>query len=267
MTILAPSVSRYSLIADAATTIAAMVESADNPWGRRLHDALRCAMYAESAYPVAPYVPVSHEDFRPDAPKRPDMPDVEALSASGVLDKLQDAGYVTVHNAWRETASEAYLSDGRTVTAVHVIQPFALVAVKYSWSPEADRRATISGYGAADRWEIADRTYTVPAGWYLVGEIGDYNVTELVGVAGIDGDRTDWACWLDGLEGFGASYCAAACPSCGNRWLAYGDSWRFMPDECDADAWDFEEAQDIDETTGTIACPACGTGRVAFDIF
>jgi hypothetical protein len=30
---------------------------------------------------------------------------------------------------------------------------------------------------------------------------------------------------------------------------------------------DFEEAQEIDETTGTIACPACGTGRVGFDVF
>lgn len=117
---------------DAAETIAVMVESADNPWGRRLNDALRLAMFAESVYPVAPCAPVAREDFGPDAPTRSDMPDVEAPSVSGVLDKLQDAGYVTVHNAWRETSSEAYLSDGRTVTAVHVIRPFALVTVKYS---------------------------------------------------------------------------------------------------------------------------------------
>jgi len=267
MTILTASVSRYSLTVDAAETIAAMLESADNPWGRRLNDALNLAMFAESAYPVAPYAPVSREDFRPHGPKRSDMPDVEAPSVSGVLDKLQDAGYVTVHNAWRETSSEAYLSDGRTVTAVHVVRPFVLVTVKYSWSPEANHRAIVTGYGSADRWEIADRSHTVPAGWYLVGEIGDYNMFDLVGVAGIDGEHADWACWLDGLEGFGASHCTAGCQACGARWLAYGDSWHFTADECDADPWEFEEAHEIDETTGTIACPGCGTGRVAFDIF
>lgn len=267
MTTLTASVSRYSLTVDAAETITVLAENADNPWGRRLDEALRLAMFAESAYPVAPYAPVSREDFHPDAPKRSGMPDVAAQSVSEMLDNLQDAGYVTVHNAWRETSSETYLSDGRIVTAVHVVRPFALVTVKYSWSREANRRVIATGYGSADRWEIADRSYTVPAGWYLVGEIGDYNMFSLVGVAGINEEHTDWACWLYGLEGFGASYCAARCQSCGARWLAYGDSWHFTADECDADAWDFEEVQEIDETTGTIACPACGTGRVGFDIF
>lgn len=267
MTILTPSVSRYSLTVDAAETIAALVESADNPWGRRLDDVLRLAMVAESAYPVAPYAAVSHEDFLPGAAKRSDMPDVAAFSVAGVLDKLQDAGYVTVHNAWRETSSEAYLSDGRIVTAVHVLRPFVLVTVKYSWSPEADRRAMMTDHGSADQWDIADRSYTVPAGWYLVGETGDYNMFDLVGVAGIDSEHDDWTCWLDDLEGFGASYCAAGCQTCGARWLAYGDSWHFAADGCDADPWDFEEADEIDETTGTIACPACGTGRAGFDIY
>jgi len=216
---------------------------------------------------VAPYAQVTREDFRPDRPQRTDMPDVEAPSVSGVLDKLQDAGYVIMHNAWRETSSDAYLSHGRIVTAVHVLRPFALVTITCSWSPEANRRAMVTGYGSADRWEIADRSYVVPAGWYLVGEIGDYTMFDLVGVAGIDAEHDDWACWLDGLEGFGASYCAAGCQSCDARWLAYGDSWHFTADECDTDPWDFEEAQEIDETTATIACPACHTGRVGFDIF
>lgn len=266
MTILIPAVSRYSLTVDAAETITAMVENADNPWGRRLEDALRFAMCAESVYAIAPYATVPHEAFRPDGPERPDMPSVDAPSVSMVLDKLQLAGYVTVHNAWHETSSEAFLSDGRTVTAVHVMRPFALVAVKYSWSAAANRRAVVYGHSYADQWEITDRSYTVPTGWYLVGEVGDYQVN-LVGVAALNGERPDWACWLDGIEGFGASHCAAGCQSCGARWLAYGDSWHFEPDDCAAAAWDFDDADDIDETTGTIACPACDTGRVAFDIF
>lgn len=267
MTILVPSVSRYSLTVDAAATIAVMVENADNPWGRRLDDALKFAMCAESAYPVAPYADLSHEDFRTDAPARPDMPNVAAPSVSGVLNKLQDAGHVTVRTAWRETSSEAYLSDGRTVTAVHVVRPFALVEVTYSWSAEAHHRLVVSGCSSADGWEITDRSYIVPAGWYLVGEVGDYLKLDLVGVAGMASDCADWACWLDNLDGFGVSYCAAGCQSCGAQWLAGAGSWHFQPDECAADPWEFDDADEIVETTGTIACPACGAGRVAFDVF
>jgi hypothetical protein len=264
MTILNPSVSQYSLTVDAAETIAVMVESADNPWGRRLEDALRFAMGGQCVYPVAPYAAVSHEDFRPDAPE---LPIVENPSVSGVLDKLQAAGYLTVHDVWRETSSEAYLSDGRIVTALHVARPFALVAVKYQFSAEADHLVVRRGFGHPDHWEITDRSHIVPAGWYLVGETGDYNMIDLSGVAGMDDARADWICWLADLEGFGATRCAAGCDACDRRWLAESGSWHFEADDCDAGSWDFDDAEDIHEPAGTVACPACAIGRVGFSIF
>ncbi|MCE7007085.1 hypothetical protein LWC34_30285 [Kibdelosporangium philippinense] len=241
-----------------------MIDNADNLWGRRLRDALTFATVAGSpAYAVSPYVRAGLPDFRPDLPERPDMPDVEDRSVAGVLDKLQAAGYVTTRTMLRETSSQSYLSDGRTVTAVQVLRPFALVGVEYQWSREADSRAIRYGHAYADRWEITDRSYIVPAGWYLVGEIGDYTA-ELVGVAGMDGDTDGW---VFELEGFDASQCAAGCQSCGARWMAYGGSWHFDADDCDADAWDFDDADDIDDTSNTVACPACGIGRVGFDIY
>jgi hypothetical protein len=260
MTILKTSVSRFSLTVDAADTITAMVDNADNPWGRRLHDALMSALYADTAYAVTPYVRVALEDFRPDVPEHPDMPDVADRDVSGVLDKLHDAGYLTVRTVVHETSSEGYLSDGRIITAVHVTRPFVLVSVDYRFSRDANSRAIRFGHAYADQWEITDRSYIVPAGWYLVGEVGDY-VTELSGVAGMDGDPD--GCVFE-LEGFGASYCAAECAACGARWSAECGSWHFRADECDADAWYFDDADTVDDTTGTVACPACDTGRVGF---
>ena|SRR5438067_165376 len=263
MTILEACVSRFSLTVDACDTITVMVDSADNPWGRRLHDALDFALCAESAYAVTPYEGFGVADFRPDAPDRTDMPDVADRFVSGVLGKLQAADYVTARTVLHETSSQAYLSDGRTVTAVQVHRPFALVGVEYRFSCEAQSRVIRYGHAYADRWEITGRSYIVPAGWYLVGETGDYT-SELAGVAGMDNDP-------DGvvfeLEGFDASECAAGCQSCGARWLAYADSWHFEPDDCDAAPWDFDDADGIDEGTNTVACPACGTGRVGFMIF
>ncbi|MFD2414810.1 hypothetical protein [Amycolatopsis pigmentata] len=260
MTILEASVSRFSLTVDARDTITLMVDNADNPWGRRLHDALDFALCAESACVVTPYERVGMEDFRPDAPTRHDVAD---RFVADVLDKLQAEGYTTARTVFHETSSETYLSDGRTVTAVQVHRPFALVGVEYQFSREAHSRAVRYGHAYADRWEITGRSYIVPAGWYLVGEIGDYT-SELVGVAGMDGDP-------DGvvfeLEGFDASECAAGCQACGARWLAYADSWHFEPDDCDTAPWDFDDADGIDETTNTVACPACRIGRVGFMIF
>lgn len=264
MTILDASVSRYSLTVDASETINVMLDNADNSWGRRLHDALDFAMVpGTTAYAVAPYVRAELSDFRPDELERQDMPDVGDRFVSGVLDKLQAAGYVSTRDVLRETSGQAYISDGRSVTAVEVLKPFALIGVEYQFTREATSRVIRYGHAYADRWEISDRSYIVPAGWYLVGEVGDYT-PELVGVAGMYGDPD--GCVFE-MEGFGASECAAGCGSCGARWLAYADSWHFRPDDCDADAWDFDDADDIDETTNTVACPVCATGRVGFDIF
>jgi hypothetical protein len=266
MAILEASVSRYSLEADVSDTIATLVDSAENPWGRRLRDALEFAMYAETAYVVAPYAGLGLDDFRPGIADRPDMPDVADRSVCGVLDKLRNEGYVNLRTVLHETSSNSYLSDGRIITAVEVLRPFALVAVQYRFSREANRRVVTDGHAYADRWQFGDRSYIVPAGWYMVAETGDY-VTRLDGVIGMDAMSDDTVCWLDSLEGFSASHCAAGCQDCGARWMAWSGSWHFDPDDCVADAWDFDDADDFDDTAGTVACPSCGTGRVAFDIF
>lgn len=274
MTILEVSVSRYSLVVDTADTIRAMLENAGTSWGRRLHDALAFAVSEDVAYAVAPYSAVALEDFRPDAPISPDRPDVADRCTDGVLRELERAGFLTTRTVWCETSSEAYLSDGRTVTAVHVVCPFALVGVRYWLTSDAHHRVVLTGHAYADRWEITDRTYQVPAGWYLVGETGDYT-SSLVGVAGMTrGDDTDphstadgLTCWLDDVEGFGASYCAAECPSCHARWMAQSGSWHFRPDDCDVNGWNFDDATDFDEEHSTVACPSCGSGRVSFMIF
>ncbi|UJW32619.1 hypothetical protein L3Q67_02175 [Saccharothrix sp. AJ9571] len=243
---------------DASDTIAVMVDGADNPWGRRLYDALSLATYADSAYVVGPYANVGLRDFRPDAPQWPDVAD---RTVSGVLGNLQAAGHLTARTVLHETSSEGYLSDGRAVTAVHVVRPFALVAVHYRFSREADSRAIRYGHAYADQWNITDRSYIVPTGWYLVGEVGDYRA-ELSGVAGMNADPDGF---VFELEGFGASTCSAECGSCGARWSAESGSWHFRAEECDADGWNFDDA-DVDETTGTVSCPACSAGRVGFAI-
>ncbi|MEC3974335.1 hypothetical protein [Amycolatopsis sp. H20-H5] len=248
---------------DASETISVMLDNADKPWGRRLDEALRFAMVSGSpTYAVSPYVRAELSDFRPDLPQRPDMPDVEGNSASDVLAKLEAAGYVDTRTVVHETSGQAYLSDGRTVTAVQVLRPFALVGVWCGFSPAANSRVIRYGHAYADRWTITDRSYIVPAGWYLVGETGDYTDT-LVGVAGMNSDPDGW---VFELEGFGASECSAGCESCDARWVAYADSWHFRPEDCDADAWHFDDADDFD-TANTIACPSCRTGRVGFFIF
>lgn len=262
MTMLEACVSQFSLTVDATDTIQALVDSSDHPWGRRLHDALKFATYAECVYAVEPHARVELVDFRPDAPKYPDVAD---RSVSGVLGELQAAGYVDTCDVLQEDAGQTYLSEGRTVTAVHVVRPFALVGVDYRFSREANSRAIRYGHAYADRWEITERAYTVPAGWYLVGETGDFTAA-LVGVAGIMGDSDDLLCSLFEIEGFGASTCLAGCGSCGTRWSAESGTCHFRPDDCDADAWDFDDAADVDDESGTVACPACATGRVGFSI-
>lgn len=270
MAILEASVSRYSLMVDASDSIRAMLDSAGTPWGRRLHEALMFAMSESVACAVGPCSPVTPEDVRPDSSTHADLPDVADRSVGGVLRRLRGAGFLDTHTVWVETSSEAYLSDGRTVTAVHVVRPFALVGVHYWLTFGARQQVVATGYADADRWKITDRTYIVPAGWYLIGETGDYE-TSLVGVAGMardDGCDADiLTCWLAEVEGFSASSCAAECASCGARWMAQSGSWHFRADECDADNWDFDDAADVDEECNTVACPSCGTGRVGFMIF
>src|SRR4051794_5077628 len=101
MAILKPVVSQYELSVDAAETVQVMVDSADNPWGRRLFDALTFAVRDPSVvYAVAPYAAVHSSDFAPEASPR-DMPRVDAGSIGDVLWKLADAGFVSVRDVLR----------------------------------------------------------------------------------------------------------------------------------------------------------------------
>ncbi|MCK2239771.1 MULTISPECIES: hypothetical protein [unclassified Crossiella] len=265
MTILETSVSRFSLTVDVSDTVAVMIDNADTPWGRRLHEALALATSADTAYAVTPYVSVGLDDFRPDAPQRPDRPDVADCHVSGVLGKLAAARYLTARTELRESSSESYLSDGRTVTSVAVHRPFALVEVDYWLRRDANRPTSQYGYAYARRWEISHRSHIVPAGLYLIGETGDH-VPRLTGVAGVEANRTDLVSHLFDLEGFGASTCDADCDACGAQWRAECGSWHFRAEDCPTDAWYFDDAAGIDDTTGTIACPACRAGRVGFAI-
>jgi hypothetical protein len=108
----------------------------------------------------------------------------------------------------------------------------------------------------------------VGTGWYVLGLVGDV-VSELVGVAAVgdDADPETLTHWAYGVAGFGASCCLAGCGTCGARWRAEGASWRFDPDTDDgggAAGFDFDDADGFDDDT--IACPACRTGRVGFDV-
>ncbi|MFC0105537.1 hypothetical protein [Kibdelosporangium aridum] len=260
MVIPEPCVQQFSLTVDVAETIGLMVENADNPWGRRLHDALSFAMAGDVVFAVSPYVAVPHAVFAPDAQRdSADIWEVGGRSVCDVLGSLEKAGLISTRTVLHESPSETYLSDGRIVTAVNVLRPFALVSVAYRRSSQA--RFTL---GYADTWEITDRSYIVPVGWYLVGEVGEY-VYDLSGVAGVAGDSDDTLCWLFDIEGFDASHCSAGCSSCGSRWAAESGSWTFDPDCCDACTWSFDDAEDFEDNT--IGCPQCRTGRVGFMIF
>lgn len=265
MTIFETSVSKYSLAVDASESLSVMVEAAGNSWGRRLYDALTLAMGAGVTFVVNPYVNMSREDFAPSWAGFPETPAVGGPRVDRVLANLEDAGYVSSRTVLHETPSNAYLSDERVVTAVQVLRPFALVSVAYGWSPGADRRILRDGSALADRWDVIERSYIVPAGWYLVGETGEF-VFDLACVAGVEGDADDFG-WLFELEGFGVSSCMAGCESCGSRWLAESGSWHFRAEDCVSVDWDFDHADDVDEQTNTVACPQCGAGRVGFMIY
>jgi len=266
MTILNPVVSQYTLTVDAVDTVEVMVDSADNPWGRRLYDALTYAVREPSVvYVVAPYARTDPSDFRPGVASEAGILRVDGRSAAEVLRKLAAVGYVSLGDVVREGASGSYLSDDRIVTSVRVLRAFVLVGVDYSWSSDAERRLSEYGYADADRWSVDGRTYTVPVGCYLVAEVGDYHRMDLAGVAAMDSDCVDW---LFELEGFEATECRAWCAACDTSWRASDGSWHFQPDDTsDGQPWAFDNALDFDETTNTIGCPGCGSGRVHFDIY
>jgi hypothetical protein len=262
------SVARYELCVDAADTIRAVLDCGDTDAGGPLAEALRFACTEFDVLAVPASGPLRPGELLPGHGSA-DVAEVSAHTADNVLSALRQAGYVGAYDLSAETHSEAYLSTGRTLTAVHVLRPFALVAVACSWSnPDADR--------PADRCEITGRSGPVQPGWYVVGVVGDVYGRTVVGAANVEADDSDHpkdtaerlAGWADNVEGFSASHCAAGCNACGARWYAESGSWQFRPDgdsATDVDGWDFDDVDDVDDR-GMIACPACHTGRVGFSI-
>ncbi|WP_148309628.1 hypothetical protein [Kutzneria albida] len=246
MTLSAVSVAPFSLTVSAVDTLRVVLEGGDTARGQLLHDALTFATSEHTAHPVAG-----------DAPVRPQFPrvaadgsvvDVARLDAQDVVTALVDTGYLTARPVWSEPSHDAYLDQGRTVLVIHVLRQFTLTTT------------TVSGQ--------RDRTVVTPVGWYLLALVGDHT-SSLVGATGVDFEDAEAAGnWLVEQEEFGAAHCAAGCDCCGNRWQAEAGEGTFTPDEGDATlVWHFDDAKDVDEERNTIACPACGIGRVGFDIY
>lgn len=114
-------VSQYSLTVDASETVNALVQSADNPWGRRLHDALVQAVSGPgTTFVVQPYVNVRDADWDPAAVENAAPPEVGDRSADRVLKNLEAGGLVSTRTVLHESSSDTYLSEGRSITAVEV---------------------------------------------------------------------------------------------------------------------------------------------------
>ncbi|GAA2778897.1 hypothetical protein [Crossiella cryophila] len=271
MTCVYTHVSDYSLNVDAEETIRAVLAAADRPWGRRLNDALLLAGSEATAYAVAPYAPVPVAALRPDVPPRADRPDIAACDAAGVLRALAGTGLAEVRTVWSEPYTDAYLNTGRQLLAVHVLRPFVVLGMRYWHSREALDRLARHGYVYSDRWEVTERSHIVPAGWYLVGLVGEFLFT-LVGAAAVAFDSDEHpdavaerlALRALDTEGFGAAHCMAECRACGSRWCAESGSWLFRPEgDTDARGWDFDTIGEVSDT-GTVPCPHCKTGQVGF---
>lgn len=241
MTFTAVSVAQFSLTVDAAQTIRTVLDSEDTVRGELLHQALR---FATLKAPVS----VAAADMPLDSDADAVAVEVTGVRIDDVLEKLATAGYVVVKQVWSEDSDSAYLDQARTVTAVHVLRPFTLCTTDPSGRH--------------------DRTQAFPAGWYLLGAVGDHTPT-VVRVAAVEGDDAEsLGDWLVEQEGFLASTCTAGCDTCGNQWTAQAGEWTFAPEEGNSTlVWAFEDAKDVDEQRNTIACPACAVGRVGFHIY
>jgi hypothetical protein len=257
------AVSRYSLTIDTMDTFAALFHAADNENGDLLLDALNTALCGTYVYAVPEGHVRTPESFRISNGELPDLPLLKEPSAEGLLATLETAGYLTARTELFENSEGTYLSEGRAITAVHVTKPFAVVAVKYEYSAAAHDTAVPGRPYHPDIVDITHEAAVVPEGWYLVCELADtYRTPALIGAVGMTELSDDVVAWLFDLEGFGASTCLAGCDNCGGRWRAESGNWEFNPDECDSDAWYFDNAEDF--LKDTIACPSCQTGRVGF---
>jgi hypothetical protein len=293
MSIPQPSVEQYTLELDADETVHAVLDA-----GLRGDDAQALAAVLHAATDGPPVFAAAAEiiagaggDSGIDAAAF--MP-VSASTVDGVLAALAAGGLVVARSVWQERPGQAYLSDGRFFTAVRVLRPFILFTrgddgrwIRFPADPGRQEEDLAAPSTAADTAPQPDqaqahpgaRVGVVPAGWYLVAEVGDL-WPSLVGVTGVDASTVLWSVdvtcpgavaerltsWLAELEGFGASRCDARCDGCDGRWYAEAGSWHFTPDpEVDGVVWDFDDADGF-EPDGTICCPDCRCGRVGFSI-
>jgi hypothetical protein len=300
MSIPQPSVEQYTLELDAEETVHAVLDA-----GLRGEDAWALAAVLRAATDGPPVFAVAAE-ITAGASAGSGIGDVDAAAfvpvtestVDSVLAALAAGGLSVVRSVWRDRPGQAYLSDGRIFTAVRVLRPFILLTrgddgrwIRFPADPGMQEEDLATPHTAADTAPGSDldpvsastsasaRVGVVPAGWYLVAEVGDL-WPSLMGVTGIDTSTVAWSVdvscpgavaerltsWLVELEGFGASRCDARCNGCGDRWYAEAGSWHFTPDpEVDAVAWDFDDADGF-EPDGTICCPDCRCGRVGFSI-
>jgi hypothetical protein len=246
--------SSRSITVDTGHAFSAMLDAADNDHGDLLSDAIHAARGTPWVFAVPADRVVTDEDFRPH-PELSGLDWVAASKPSDMLTMAQRTGCLTARSVLQEGTDRTYLDEGRAVIAVHVTKPFYVVTAErhfVSWaSPEPYE------------WGIGKRTDVVSVGWYLVAEINRKSGA-LMGSAGMTRLPDDIPTWLYSLNGFDASVCFAHCDTCRADWLADYGSWAFRPHRCDAQSWNFEDATDIQ--LDSIECPACGRGRVSFDV-
>jgi hypothetical protein len=262
------TVEQYTLSVDAADTVRAVLETTDTAQGDRLVATLH--RLADSTAPLHVTDPnglVAHRGLPPTRPPGQEPPpQVSASTVDDALAELARVGAVSVYPVWTETSTEAYLSEGRRFTLIQVLRPLVLIRTEHT--PDL--------HPSGQDWRIAERTRTVPTGWYLLGETGDIT-SRIIGAGMLDIPQpdhdTDAHAIAEALtyklvetDGFGASRCDATCRTCHTRWYAESGSWHFTPDhDQNASAWDYDDADDFHDD-GTITCPACRDGRVGFTV-
>jgi hypothetical protein len=246
--------SSQSITVDTGDTFTAMLDAADNNHGDLLSDAICTALKTGWAYAAPAECPVTNVDLRP----HPDQSSLQWVSAHkpyDILKAVESTGCLAVQLVLQEGIGRTYLSEGRSVSAVQVTKPFYVLT--------AERQVVSWTSSEPYQWVVGHRSDIVPAGCYLVAEIDDRRST-LVVVAGMNQLPDNVPAWLSNLNGFHASVCLAHCDTCHADWLADDGRLTFRPVHCDAAPWKFGDAEDVRQDS--IACPACGDGRVRFEV-
>jgi hypothetical protein len=250
-----PEVSLFALQVDTTETIMAVLDAGvRDPASEALTAVLQAAeagavIAARHAEPI----------------KSSGMPPTRVSTVDELIAALGTAKLIAARSIWWETTAEAYLSEGRSLTLIQIRLPVAVFRHADEQRAADEQQPT----------EPARLLAFIPAGFYMIGEVGDI-VMKFVGAAGVDlGPMTRandthpsevaerLAAWAVEVEGFGASRCDAECSACRHRWYAEAGSWHFRP-ESDGTDWHYDDAYGFENNT--IACPHCHTGRVGFTI-